>query len=69
MPHLMKHTPTGELRESMTNYVWFNCDASEDDVNDIIAAEVGLTKESITFIYAQSKNLRLANLTDVENAD
>ena len=39
------------------------------DVKDIIAAEVGFTKESITFLYAQGKNLCLASLADVANAD
>uniref|UniRef100_A0A1X7VWS8 Uncharacterized protein n=1 Tax=Amphimedon queenslandica TaxID=400682 RepID=A0A1X7VWS8_AMPQE len=50
----------------MTNYVWRNCDASEDDVKD----SRSLIYERINYVpYAQGNILRNASLSDVKYAD
>lgn len=67
--HMTKYTPSRESRESMTYYVWLNCNASAAEVKENIAREVGVDKDSIVYLYAQGKNLRCASLEDIENAD
>lgn len=61
-------TPTGASRDQLTHHIWVNADASEDEVKDCIKACIGLADAaSLQYLYAQGKNLRVANFSDVEN--
>ena len=69
LPKMMRHTPTAANRARLTYHVWLNRNASEE-VREKIADEIGWTDgENMKFLYAQGKNLREAELSDIENAD
>lgn len=66
---MTRQTPTGISRERLTHHIWVNMDAPEDEVKEKIRATLGLReRESVQYLYAQGKNLRVARLSDVENA-
>ena len=70
LPKMMRHTPTAANRSRLTYHVWLNRNASEEEIREKIADEIGWTDgENMKFLYAQGKNLREAELSDIENAD
>ena len=66
---VIKRTPTGSICEDMTQHVWLNLGAPDTEVEQAITTAFGWRNRKIVFMYAQGKNLRVANLADVENSE
>lgn len=64
---MRKTTPTGALRSQLSHSIWIGKSASEEEVQKQIVEELGC--RTISFLYAQGKNLRQAQLSDVHNAE
>ena len=70
LPKMLKRTPTGAYRDQLTHHLWININASEEETKEKIANMLGWPNpKSVDFLYAQGKNLRKAELRDVENAE
>ena len=67
LPTMLRRTPTGAFRSKLTQTIWINKDASEEETQKKIVEQLGC--KSVSYLYAQGKNLRKAELSDVENAD
>ena len=69
LPKMSKRTPTGTYRDQLTHHIWINMDASEQK-RKLQLCWGGLTQTvSATCMHAQGKNLRKAELSDVEFAE
>lgn len=70
LPKSSQTIPTGKRRDelSVTHQVWINCDASEEVVKNDVAQACGWHPDDVQYLYAQGKNVRLAKLSDIENA-
>ena len=62
-----RRTPCGSLRDELTHHLWLNYDANEQEVKEKLIH--GHESENIQYLYAQGKNLHIAQLSDVENAE
>ena len=68
LPKMMSTVPPPKERQIQE--VWVPITASEEEVSDRIRSAVGWkADEKPLYLYAQGKNLRPANLTDIEGAD
>ena len=68
LPKMSKCTPTGTYRDQLTHHMWINIDASEEETRE--DSQLGWRDpKMVQYIYAQGKNLRKADLSDVENAE
>jgi hypothetical protein len=70
LPEFSNSTPTGVNRDKYTHHMWFSNSASDTEIKQQIMNETGWTSiDDVHYLYAQGRNLRVASLSDVENAE
>ena len=70
MPTCTMSVPSAKEKATMTKEVWIRTGANEEEVCSKIKTAFDLQgDEHPTYMYAQGKNLKVAELEDIENAD
>ena len=70
LPKMIKRTPTGAYHNQLTHHMWLDMNASKEEMRERVADVLGWhDPKSVQYLYAQGKNLRKAELRDVENAE